>query len=296
MRKLLNSDFLQLDKTGKSVFFDELCFALDEGKCIFGEFLVETVFCFIEPLKRNLFLCVGNVDLRYCLHVIIVFVILKLHTLCPRVVQVEKEKLESVKRADAAVKTMHDNGWLHLDIKAENVLIDDDGLAVLGDLGISQHWDENGNKTTKGVSGIGSQGASIRQKTNDDKFASEFHPEQDIYSLAALYYLIITGNAYHRDFEPEDLEEYDISEESKAAITAALVGGDTLETTPKDVLEFMRMLPGCQDLELPVIQPACMEDNESIDFDDWDFDMDDLELPDFNTDDLPTSPGSASTY
>ena len=60
MRKLLNSDFLQLDKTGKSVFFDELCFALDEGKCIFGEFLVETVFCFIEPLKRNLFLCVGN--------------------------------------------------------------------------------------------------------------------------------------------------------------------------------------------------------------------------------------------
>jgi serine/threonine protein kinase len=195
-----------------------------------------------------------------------------------------------------AVKTMHDNGWLHLDIKAENVLIDDDGLAVLGDLGISQHWDENGNKTTKGVSGIGSQGASKRQKTNDDKFASEFHPEQDVYSLAALYYLIITGNAYHRDFEPEDLEEYDISEESKAAITAALVGGDTLETTPKDVLEFMRMLPGCQDLELPVIQPACMEDNESIDFDDWDFDMDDLDLPDFNTDDLPTSPGSASTY
>ena len=195
-----------------------------------------------------------------------------------------------------AVKTMHDNGWLHLDIKAENVLIDDDGLAVLGDLGISQHWDENGNKTTKGVSGIGSQGASKRQKTNDDKFASEFHPEQDIYSLAALYYLIITGNAYHRDFEPEDLEEYDISEESKAAITAALVGGDTLETTPKDVLEFMRMLPGCQDLELPVIQPGTMEDDESIDFEDWDFDMDDLDLPDFNTDDLPTSPGSASTY
>ena len=195
-----------------------------------------------------------------------------------------------------AVKTMHDNGWLHLDIKAENVLIDDDGLAVLGDLGISQHWDENGNKTTKGVSGIGSQGASKRQKTNDDKFASEFHPEQDIYSLAALYYLIITGNAYHRDFEPEDLEEYDISEESKAAITAALVGGDTLETTPKDVLEFMRMLPGCQDLELPVIQPGTMEDDESIDFEDLDFDMDDLDLPDFNTDDLPTSPGSASTY
>jgi hypothetical protein len=58
----------------------------------------------------------------------------------------------------------------------------------------------------------------------------------------------------------------------------------------------MRMLPGCQDLELPVIQPGTMEDDESIDFEDWDFDIDDLDLPDFNTDDLPTSPGSASTY
>ena len=193
-----------------------------------------------------------------------------------------------------AVKTMHDNGWLHLDIKAENVLIDDEGLAVLGDLGISQHWDENGNKTTKGVSGIGSQGASKRQKTRDEKFASEFHPEQDIYSLAALYYLIITGNPYHQEFEPEDLDQYDISQESKEAITAALLGGDTLETTPKDILEFMRMLPGCADLELPVLLPEEVEDDEDFDLDDFDFD--DLELPDFDTEDLPTGSGSGSTY
>ena len=193
-----------------------------------------------------------------------------------------------------AVKTMHDNGWLHLDIKAENVLIDDEGLAVLGDLGISQHWDENGNKTTKGVSGIGSQGASKRQKTRDEKFASEFHPEQDIYSLAALYYLIITGNPYHQEFEPEDLDQYDISQESKEAITAALLGGDTLETTPKDILEFMRMLPGCADLELPVLLPKEVEDDEDFDLDDFDFD--DLELPDFDTEDLPTGSGSGSTY
>lgn len=193
-----------------------------------------------------------------------------------------------------AVKTMHDNGWLHLDIKAENVLIDDEGLAVLGDLGISQHWDENGNKTTKGVSGIGSQGASKRQKIRDEKFASEFHPEQDIYSLAALYYLIITGNPYHQEFEPEDLDQYDISQESKEAITAALLGGDTLETTPKDILEFMRMLPGCADLELPVLLPEEVEDDEDFDLDDFDFD--DLELPDFDTEDLPTGSGSGSTY
>lgn len=193
-----------------------------------------------------------------------------------------------------AVKTMHDNGWLHLDIKAENVLIDDEGLAVLGDLGISQHWDENGNKTTKGTSGVGGQGASLRQKSKDDKYASEFHPEQDVYSLAALYYLIITGNSNHLEFEPGDLERYDISEESRAAITAALLGGDTLETTPKDVVEFIRMLPGCQDFELPVLLPK--DEVDGRDFEDFDFDMDDLDLPDFDTEGLPAEADTAQTY
>ena len=58
----------------------------------------------------------------------------------------------------------------------------------------------------------------------------------------------------------------------------------------------MRMLPGCKDLELPVLQPGGEDEDDELDFADFDFDMDDLDLPDFNTEDLPTSPGSASTY
>ena len=184
-----------------------------------------------------------------------------------------------------ALKTMHDNGWLHLDVKASNILIDEDGYGVLGDLGISQHWDENGNKLTKGMAGIGSEGASAKQKDHhDEQYASEFHPEQDIYSMAALYYRLLTGFRDHEDFSLFCLDMCDVSQESKNAIAVALSDGDTLESTPKTVLEFMRMLPGCQDLELPEIFPA--EGVPEHD-DDFDFDMDDLDLPGFDIDDLP---------
>jgi hypothetical protein len=165
-------------------------------------------------------------------------------------------------------------------------MIDQDGYAVLGDLGISQHWDEEGRKLTKGVAGVGGEGSSERQRDYmDEQFASEFHPEQDVYSMAALYYRIITGNTEHQNFCESDLMFCDISEESRAAIIAGLTGGDTLESTPKSVLEFMRMLPGCQNLELPEIFPS--EEEETAVDDDFDFDMDELDLPDFDQNDLP---------
>jgi serine/threonine protein kinase len=199
----------------------------------------------------------------------------------------EEEAIERIMIPLArALKTMHDNRWVHLDVKAANVMIDQDGYAVLGDLGISQHWDEEGRKLTKGVAGVGGEGSSERQRDYmDEQFASEFHPEQDVYSMAALYYRIITGNTEHQNFCESDLMFCDISEESRAAIIAGLTGGDTLESTPKSVLEFMRMLPGCQDLELPEIFPS--EEEEQDADDDFEFDLDELDLPDFDLNDLP---------
>jgi hypothetical protein len=47
----------------------------------------------------------------------------------------------------------------------------------------------------------------------------------------------------------------------------------------------MRMLPGCQNIELPEIFPS--EEEETAVDDDFDFDMDELDLPDFDQNDLP---------
>lgn len=91
-----------------------------------------------------------------------------------------------------ALDTIHNNHWLHPDIKSENILIDDDGFAILGDLGISQHYDENVIQTTKG-GGVGTRCHCCHLQCDMD-FTRQFHPELDIFSFAALMYYALTGN------------------------------------------------------------------------------------------------------
>lgn len=172
----------------------------------------------------------------------------------------EEELIERVMKPIAiALDTMHNNHWLHLDIKSENVLIDDDGLAVLGDLGISQHYDENGIKITKG-GGVGSRGHCCRLQYDMD-YIQQFHPELDIYSFAALMYYGLTGSDVSK-FSPKDLDApfVEISDQSKKALKKALE--PNLKTTPKSVRDFMHMLPGCEDMEFEDILPEDDEFNQ----------------------------------
>lgn len=166
----------------------------------------------------------------------------------------EKEFIERIMKPVAiALDTMHNNHWLHLDIKAENILIDDDGLAVLGDLGISQHYDENGVKTTKG-GGVGSRGHCCRMQYNMD-YIQQFHPELDIYSFAALMYHVFSGNDMLQ-YSPEDLDApfIELSKKTKDALRLAL--DPDLITTPSSVRDFMHMLPGCEKMKFKDIMPV----------------------------------------
>lgn len=178
----------------------------------------------------------------------------------------EDELIERVMKPVAvALDTMHNNNWLHLDVKAENILIDDDGLAILGDLGISQHYDKNGVKTTKG-GGVGTRGHCCRLQYDMD-YTKQFHPELDIFSLAALMYYALTGNDVS-NFSPDDLDApyVGISTKSKKALKKAL--DQNLRTTPKSVRDFMHMLPGCEKMVFEDIQPVDVDlDLSKDDFD-----------------------------
>lgn len=172
----------------------------------------------------------------------------------------ETEFIERVmKPVSVALDTMHNNGWLHLDIKAPNIIIDDDGLAILGDLGISQHYDEEGKKITKGGD-VGTQGLCARQQY-DLKFVSQFHPELDIYSFAGMMYLTLSGIGDLDGFTSDDLNStfLDLSDQTKEALRLAL--DPELKTTPKSVRDFMHMLPGCEDMVFENIHPV-EEDSE----------------------------------
>lgn len=181
-----------------------------------------------------------------------------------------------------ALKTMHDNRWLHLDLKAENVIIDNDRCAILGDLGVSQQYDENGEKISRGAI-TGSDGACDLQF--NPKYNKVFRPEFDIYSLAALYYLVLTGDMNHEAVTVKSFRKHPwISEASKNAILTAL--DPKLETTPKCVEDFIRLLPGCHDLNLPKIDAV---DEEKIAIDDSSYtEFDDIDVGYIDTDDLPT--------
>ena len=184
----------------------------------------------------------------------------------------EAEFIERVmKPISVALDTMHNNSWLHLDIKAPNIIIDDEGQALLGDLGISQHYDGEGKRITKGGD-VGTQGLCARQQY-DLKFVSQFHPELDVYSFAGMMYLTFSGIDDLDGFTPDDLNDpfLELSDQTKEALRLAL--DPDLKTTPKSVRDFMHMLPGCEDMVFEDILPI----EEETDVDSNDFNLDDFE-------------------
>ena len=167
----------------------------------------------------------------------------------------EEEFIQRVMKPIAiALDTMHNNHWLHLDIKAPNIIIDDDGLALLGDLGISQHYDDDGKRTTKGGD-VGTQGFCAR-KQYDLSYVSQFHPQLDIYSFAGLMFLTLSGRGDLEGFTADelDLPFLELSEQTKEALRLAL--DPELLTTPTSVRDFMHMLPGCEDMVFEEILPV----------------------------------------
>ena len=118
------------------------------------------------------------------------------------------------------------------------------------------------------------------------KYNKVFRPEFDVYSLAALYYLMLTGDVNHETVSVRSFRKYPwISEASKNAILTAL--DPKLETTPKCVEDFIRMLPGCENLNLPKIDAIAEVKSKLNDITDVEFE--DIDVGYIDTEDLPTS-------
>lgn len=174
-----------------------------------------------------------------------------------------------IRPVSVAINTLHKDNWLHLDIKPDNVLIGDDDYAMLGDLGISQHYDENGKKDTSGGE-VGSGGFAHRRQFDTD-FIERFHPELDIYSFAMMIYSVLSGDNPRR-FTMDKLNQpsLDMSDQMREALRLAL--DPDLKTTPRNIQAFMHMLPGCEDMVFEDIQPI----EEAPEYDCEEFNPDDF--------------------
>ncbi|MER6946805.1 serine/threonine-protein kinase [Nonomuraea sp. NPDC000554] len=92
-----------------------------------------------------------------------------------------------------ALSAAHDEGVLHLDVKPQNVLLDDNGRAVLTDFGIALVADATATVTTSLVGTVG----YIAPERLD---GSQPGPAADLWSLGATLYFAVEGRpAYAAD-------------------------------------------------------------------------------------------------
>lgn len=128
-----------------------------------------------------------------------------------------------IKEIASAVDYIHQRKINHLDIKPGNIMLDENGQAILIDFGLSKQYDaETGQQTSTTPVGISEGYAPIEQYKKGG--LREFSPATDIYALGATLYKLITGDTPPSALElgEEDLPDFTAAANIKKAITTAM--------------------------------------------------------------------------
>lgn len=149
-----------------------------------------------------------------------------------------------------ALYAMHSHRILHLDIKPDNIVIDENGEAVLIDFGVSQQYDENGDITE--IRGEIHSYDRFSAPENTQGTMKHFCPQSDIYSVAGTLYSLLTRlfpypitDEYDRD---RMLYELRCSDQMKKAIVEGLY--QFVNERPVNAQAFLNLFPGCENIKL----------------------------------------------
>ena len=104
----------------------------------------------------------------------------------------EPRAVKYVRQVASALEYIHKRNLVHLDVKPSNILLNEEGDAVLIDFGISKHYDSSGEQTSSTPVGISKGYAPLEQGRDGD--VSQFTPATDIYALGATLYCLVTGS------------------------------------------------------------------------------------------------------
>lgn len=165
----------------------------------------------------------------------------------------EDEALYYIRQVCDALRYVHSNNRLHLDIKPGNIMIDTSGNAILIDFGASKQYDEDGGQDTSSLPGYTPGYAPPEQMSNTLR---QFYPATDIYSVGATLYKILSGNNpvdVHSRISGDELEPLPatVSERTKAAIEAALQL--SRKSRPQSIDEFLALLGPANEPSRPFI-------------------------------------------
>ncbi len=105
------------------------------------------------------------------------------------------------------LQAVHEAGFVHRDIKPQNIFLDADGGAVIGDFGVARHLKGGLWFRTRTGQAIGTMGYRAPEQ---DTSAKDAGPEADLYGAAATLYFMLTGRRppllYASEAEPSLLD------------------------------------------------------------------------------------------
>ena len=154
-----------------------------------------------------------------------------------------------------ALHIAHANKVLHLDIKPENILVDENGDAALTDFGVAKQYDDEGSIINR--SGVhGTSDFAAPEMHVDGSAMIKFGSEPDIFSLSATLYHIMT-NYYPHPIQYNSDEDRDLRQSMKEAKVSnkfadAIVAGlqAAAPARPTNAQEFLNMFPGYENVKL----------------------------------------------
>lgn len=140
----------------------------------------------------------------------------------------EVECIKLSEQIGAALSYMHIHKTLHLDLKPENIMLKDNGVAILIDLGLSKQYDENGNPKSGTKIDAGTPGYSpIEQSVYHEE--KGFPTTMDVYAFGATMYKMLTGNRppaateiLNEGFPTDDVMACYVSNEMLTCLTRAM--------------------------------------------------------------------------
>ncbi len=104
----------------------------------------------------------------------------------------ENEALRFLQDIGSALSCMHDYKMLHLDLKPGNIMINDQGEAVLIDFGLSKRYNQDGTGKESTDIGKGTPGYAPIEQSNQTG-NGDFAATMDIYALGATLFKMLTG-------------------------------------------------------------------------------------------------------
>ena len=144
---------------------------------------------------------------------------------------------------------MENHMILHLDIKPDNIVIDENGEAVLIDFGVAQQYNDEGDNTD--VRGDIHQCGNWSAPENSGGAMKHFCAQSDIYSVAAILYTILSGGKTPSCKPLENIwpiDQLNCSEQMKKAIKEGMAKYPN--DRPTNAQRFLNLFPGCEDTKL----------------------------------------------